>query len=149
MIEIGGTPGKGSFTKLAARTILNNLSIATGLFDTVDVRLYTGGPSPNPGMLWGAFTEATFGGYAPVAGITFETSTWEDDKAKMIAIAVPALFAATGVAPANDVKGWAITKTVAGVTTVIYAEEFDAIKQMEFVADQIYVVPEIELVGTV
>jgi hypothetical protein len=146
MIEVGGTPGQGSLTSVAARTILNNLSIATALFDTVDLRLYTAGPTPNTAMKFADFTEAAFGGYTLAAGITMDTASWEgDDGIAQITGAATSIFDASGSAPVEDVLGWMITHGSGGGITVIYAELFDTPKHMEHVGDKITVLPVLKL----
>lgn len=150
MIKIGGQTGtNGVLTKTAAMKIFTDLEAAGGLLEAVDLRLYTVGPTPNTSMVWTDFTEVVGSWYAAIAGLTWESTSFGAGVAEAVSIDPAAIFNYTGVSATQTVKGFALTTTDGGVTTVHYAEDLPETKIMAQVGDQLIVVPTLQIAAAV
>lgn len=146
MLKLTGQPaGNGVLSGWAAMQAFTDMKAANGLLDDCTLRLYTDGPTPNTAQLWTEFTEATFDGYAAINPLVWSANAWEDGYAQVVSLDPPPVFTATNATTPEDVKGWAITKTIAATETVIYAEDFNELKPMQMAGHQVVVVPTLNL----
>lgn len=146
MLELTGRRGAaGSLTIAAARQVLEDTKATDGLLDGLELRLYTDGPTPNAAMVYSDFTAPNFDGYAAITALTWLAAAWEDGFASVASVDPAPVFICTGSTHENTIKGFLLTKTDTGVTTVYYAEEFETPKAMTMAGHQVIVPPVLNL----
>lgn len=132
-------------TRLAARDILADSAAAARSLVAAHLRLYTAGPLPNPEMVIGEFTEATFAGYGSVGPIVWKTPVFDTDAkiARMLADSPSGLFVATGAGPTENILGYYLTDSLG--TVVLAARQFVAPVLIQHAGDFLDVTPTIIL----
>lgn len=146
MIRLAGQAGtNGSLTRAAIMQAITDLQGAGLLLDALECRLYTEGPTPNSSMLYSDYTAATGSWYAAITALTWDTPAFQDGAAEVISVDPPCIWDYSGSSAEVSVKGFLLTKTDTGVTTVFYAEDFDTPKVMGQVGDKIVVFPTLQL----
>lgn len=124
------------------KSLMSAMVASGGAFHLPTCILFVNDLTPDETTEIGDLTEATFGGYSAVAGLTW-SGPFSPDGSIAELIGSTAYFAADGTGPSQIAYGYALTDS--GKTTLKLAARFDVPKQFNTSSDALAVVARLQL----